>query len=86
MNVWAVHKATSQRHTCSADGQNGSLWSEISVSGVHISFCVWIHTVYCTQMKYIGMGQQDEWCNILVGCLVFSQGFQNRMQKPKLET
>jgi hypothetical protein len=61
VHVWAVHEATSQRHTCDAEGQNGNLWSEISVSGVHISFYVWIHTVYCTQMKSIGMELQDEW-------------------------
>jgi hypothetical protein len=48
-------------------------------SGVHISFCV--HTVYCTQVTVIGMDLQDEWCNILVGYLIFSQeGFQNGMQ------
>jgi hypothetical protein len=38
-------------------------------------------------MKSISMQLQDEWRNILVGCLVFSQeGFENGMQKLKLET
>jgi hypothetical protein len=38
-------------------------------------------------MKSIGMELRDEWCNILVGCLVFLQeGFENGMQKPKLKT
>jgi hypothetical protein len=79
-----------QRHGITPAVQRGKTetqWPEISVSGVHISLCVWIHTVYWTQVKSISMELQDEWCNILVGCLVFSQeGFQNGMQKPKLET
>jgi hypothetical protein len=33
------------------------------------------------------MELQDEWWNILVGCLVFLQeGFENGMEKQKLET
>jgi hypothetical protein len=38
-------------------------------------------------MKSNGIELQDEWLNILVWCVVFSQEeFQNGMQKPKLET
>jgi hypothetical protein len=88
---WMCGLCMKQRHSVThvvqIEGQNWNLWSEISVSGVHISPCVWIHTVYCTQVKSIGMELRDEWWNILVGCLVVSQeGFQNGMQKSKLET
>jgi hypothetical protein len=64
-----------------AEGQSGNVWSEISVSGIHISLCLWLHTVYCTQVKSISMELWDEWWNILVGCLVFlHEGFEKGMQ------
>jgi hypothetical protein len=86
---WMCGLCMKQRHsvTHAVQRRKTETWSEISVSGVHISLCVWIHTVYCTQVKSIGMELRDEWWNILVGCLVFLQeGFENGMQKPKLET